>query len=722
MSRPANTRVCWMAIEGMDGEEKWHLGEELREEHRRAASRAAVSRPEPETDPSAQVLERPLYVLTVEHLSYFLIAAWTVATRLLALGRRPLTPAEAIHALFDLNLAPDLGAGSQPHSVPMHLVQAWLFGAFGADDYVARLGFALGGVLLVALAFALRRPLGRVGAIVLAMLLAISPSMTYFSRSAVSPVPALALTLAAITLFFAMVRRPTFLRSLAAAVVTALALASDPTTYVTAAIFALATVVFVVWSGFVDDTYFERVRYWWVRHGITAALAVAIGIVVWLLFGGGVWRADGVGAAKASGGVWAAYRQGIDFYLPIFALYEFLPMLLALAGVVLFVSFRLRSRFAGWCFIWAIGSLAIFLLTPARAAEVAPAILLPMAMLGALTVDYLVRGPAWQIVRYPLIFLAALTIYVALIVNFCFDLPDGSEAAWARHALLFWSEPATTVQTRTEAKRLRRVIGGSEKGQGGGIYFVGDAPALQWYLRDLPTTAQAGGAAAIVAADANSHEAQSSAGAQTTTFEFQDRWTPEFRGSSPGQVFRYLFTQRAWGPVTTNEAAFILTAPSATPTPLATPTPAMGMAVPSASPTPTPTPSSSPSAEPEAALSGSPSATATSSAAETETPAASPTPTASPGAQPSPSSEVSANATPSAVATPTANATATPGATETPGVPSPTITPAATPATGGTEGTTTATPGAMTSAIESPMESPTESPQPSPTPSASATP
>ncbi len=695
-----------MAIEGKDEQEKWHLGIELHEGHLHEAPTAPVA--EPEHDPSALILERPIYVLTVEHLSYFLIAAWTIATRLIALDSRPLTPAEAVRALFDLKLAQGgvtiPGQLTPPYPLSMHLVEAWLFGGLGADDYVARLGFALGGALMVAIAFALRRPLGRAGALALAALIAISPSMTYFSRCAVSPVPALALTLAAIALFFAMAKRPTFLRAAAAAVAAGLALASDPTSYVTAAIFVVAALVFVAWNGIFDDTYFERVRYWWVRHGIKAALAIAIGVALWLLLEAGSWRHSIAAAvtpkvaATASGAGLAGYRHGIDFYLPIFALYEFLPVLLAIAGLLLFIFYQLRSRFAGWCFIWTVASLAFYLFTPARAPALVTAILLPMAMLGALAVDHLIRGRAWRIVQYPLIVLAGLTIYVALIVNFGFDVPDASEATWARHMLLYWSDPATTAQARAEAMRFRSIVGRTEGGQGGGIFFSGDAPALRWYLRGLPAAAQANGAAAIVAADAKSRDARLSAGAQTTTFELQDRWSPELRDASARQILRYLFTQRAWSPVTADEAAIILPAVAVAPSPLAIP-----VATPSATPTPSPTPtatpvlSPSPSAQPEAVLGGSPSQAAASaqpSAQASEAPSPTATLNPSPSATPSPLGIIAAS--------PTTIATATPS----PGAASPSTTPAAAPSDAGATGVTTTPP---PDASESPRASPTSS-------------
>ena len=700
----------------MDREEKWHLGEP-QQAHQPEKTRLPVPIPEPPRDRAGPFLARPLYVLTVEHLSYFLISAFTVATRLLMLGGRPLSPAEAAGAM--LNLSSSQAAATSNYSVPMGLVEGWLFDTLGANDFVARLGFALAGILLVALAFALRPVLGRVGALALATLIAISPTFIYFSRSTVSPVPALTLTLIVIALFFAMMKRPTFLRMAALTAASGLALAADRTACVAAAIFLIATLVFFIWGAIFDDTYFERMRYWWVRYGIRAALAIVLGIIVWLIFGGSASQVSGL-LTPHPDGILAAYRDGAAFYLPFFALYEFLLALLAIAGLLLFVSFQIPSRFAGWCFIWTVAALAFYLFAPAHDAELAPAILLPMALLGALTLEYLVHSRAWRIVAYPLLLVAALTVYVALIVNFYFDAPNASEAPWARHALLYWSDPATTIQARNQARRLRNIVGRAEKGQGGGVFFNGDAPALQWYLRTLPTTTQADGAAAIVAANADSHDVTSaSSGAQVTTFELQDRWTPELGDGSPSQILRYLFTQRAWSTVKTDQAAMILpaiTPPSPPVTPAPTPIPAQA-AIASSSPTATPSPSSSPQPE---VLGGTPTPTATASAIETQAASSSPSPSYSPSETPSSISTATASAGPTAtetanpatstatpvsqtpLTTPTAMPTPTPGAIETSSVLSTSITPLVTPTGGSPESTTT------------PAASPTEVPEASP--------
>ena len=715
-----------MAIEGQSGGGKWQLGPEGHGPEPLVLTHAAAAPEQPEHDLSAERLERPVFILTVEHLWYFLIAAWAIATRLLALGRRPLSPAEAARALFDLDLAQNgpsvLGHLSPPYALPTHLVEAWLFNALGANDAVARMGFALSGVILVVIAFTLRRQLGRAGALALAVLLAISPSVTYFSRSNVSPIPALALTLLAIRLFFALAKRATILRALALATVVGLVLATDPISYVTSAIFVVTTILFVAWSAIFDDTYFERVRYWWVRHGIAVAISAIIGAAIWLYLETGFWSQGIAAALRANfasnlhGAGTPGYRAGIDFYLPILALYEFLPVLLAIVGTLLFFTVRLRSRFAGWCFIWTVASLAFYLWSPTRSPGLAAVMLLPMSMLGALAVDYIHRRSAWRIVRYPLGLLAALTMYVWLLVNFGFDVPNAGEAPWARHALLYWSEPVTTSQARTELGQLESIARRADSRHPSGIPR-GDVPALKWYLRDVPPVPQAGAVTAIVVADAASRQAALAAGVQTTSFELQDQWTPRLQDASPGELLRYVLTQRAWSPLVTQEATIVWSAAALAPSPIPTPVPTISAtavasrtptaspsaaptATPSVTPTAMPTPSPSPRAQLAGAKSPAPSPTPSSGPSAV---AATRTPVVSSTASPSPSVTASPSPSASATATPSATATALPSVSPSPDIPAAAI--STSPAV-----TTTPKPGL------------TQTPQGSSTPTASASP
>ena len=104
--------------------------------------------------------------------------------RLAALGTDALTPEGARHAyaayalLRGSGTALDSGAGG-PFSV---LFGALLLFLFGISDQVVRLGPVLAGIGTIALAIPLRPYLGRAGALLAGLLLAVSPSVAYFAR------------------------------------------------------------------------------------------------------------------------------------------------------------------------------------------------------------------------------------------------------------------------------------------------------------------------------------------------------------------------------------------------------------------------------------------------------------------------------------------------------------------------------------------------------------
>src|SRR5579863_10117242 len=88
-------------IPGREGPDEWHLGVEPG----RAAPQALEQReplpPRPgRLGPSfaRTRLDRALFVLTIEHLAWGLIAIWALVTRLAWLGRRPLDSVEAFNA------------------------------------------------------------------------------------------------------------------------------------------------------------------------------------------------------------------------------------------------------------------------------------------------------------------------------------------------------------------------------------------------------------------------------------------------------------------------------------------------------------------------------------------------------------------------------------------------------------------------------------------------
>src|SRR5882757_5864956 len=67
----------------------------------RDAADEAIVRSNAVRERSDTRLERPVHVVTAEHLGWYAIALWAVATRMVALGARPLDPAPARSAMFE---------------------------------------------------------------------------------------------------------------------------------------------------------------------------------------------------------------------------------------------------------------------------------------------------------------------------------------------------------------------------------------------------------------------------------------------------------------------------------------------------------------------------------------------------------------------------------------------------------------------------------------------
>jgi uncharacterized protein (TIGR03663 family) len=123
-------------------------------------------------------------VITVERAAYVAVALLAAGLRFFQLGLRPLNEAEAGQALAAFRFIHGSGTAAPAGTVPAlfsgNLVS---FTLLGANDFTARLLPALAGLVLVLLPYLLRDRLGRGGALAASLLVAISPSAVYFSRS-----------------------------------------------------------------------------------------------------------------------------------------------------------------------------------------------------------------------------------------------------------------------------------------------------------------------------------------------------------------------------------------------------------------------------------------------------------------------------------------------------------------------------------------------------------
>ena len=162
--------------------------------------------------------------LTFEHILYFLALAVALGVRLFNLGAAPLTDMEASWALQALQVAgrlpgsAELALGPQPAYV---FLTGAAFALFGSANFLARFWPALLGGLLVLSPLFFRRPLGRAAALILAFGLALDPGLVAASRLAGGPMPALGFGLLALGFWYTH-------RFILAGVFTGLALLTGP--------------------------------------------------------------------------------------------------------------------------------------------------------------------------------------------------------------------------------------------------------------------------------------------------------------------------------------------------------------------------------------------------------------------------------------------------------------------------------------------------------------
>ena len=129
---------------------------------------------------------RSLFGLTVEQWIYIAVFAVAVGTRVYDLGVRPYHHDESIHAVFSWKITTE-GVGSYKydpvyHGPWMYYTTALVLLLFGDSDFTGRLSAVFHGFGIMALAWPLRRYMGRSAALWFVVLVTFSPAWTYFTR------------------------------------------------------------------------------------------------------------------------------------------------------------------------------------------------------------------------------------------------------------------------------------------------------------------------------------------------------------------------------------------------------------------------------------------------------------------------------------------------------------------------------------------------------------
>lgn len=554
--------------------DSWRLGIELGDDYQHEFVQTTEA---PRRSLSHERLDRPVHVVTLENLGWAVIAVYAALSRLLALGARPLERGEASHALFAYDLVSPgarLGVAPEPsYGGWIHLLTAGTFAVGGANDFTARLVFALSGLLLIAMAFELRHYIGRAGGLALGAMLTLSPSITWFSRASATTLPAVAMASVTIAVFMALRARPCVRRATALGLSAGLMIAANLSGLATGAILLFAMIPLGLWELVTGKNRGLAIRVWFDRYSrllvIVVVTTAATCALSQLMIPGG-WYINALGRSGdgllGDGGP-TGFIPGLRFFLPMMTLYEFMIAIAGLVGAVTIGTVRIRSRFASWCLIWAAMSLAFFWWPPARTSESIVAILLPVAVVGAIGVDWLHHREAWRMLRLPLAVLAAITLYIGTVANFVCAVPDASEAPWARHANLFWGSQATTEQARLYTRQGAAGI----PPEAATVFFDGEIAApLRWYMRGLRPLGAADAATVVLTkVPPPSPERQPAA---MYHFDYAEDWNPNFAGATAADVLRFLFSGKIWGPITTDDITIVVRKPAAgAPTVILTP-------------------------------------------------------------------------------------------------------------------------------------------------------
>jgi len=180
------------------------------------------------------------------------LAAWAgllvaaLGVRLYDLGDRPYHHDESQIAYFSWLFAEEGDYEYNPllHSPLQYYLSALTFKVLGAGDFTARLPAVLGGMVAVALAFGLRRYVGRLGAFAAGALLAFGPTFLYFGRFMREDILLVAADLALLVVLSFFLSRPRSWHPAALGALLAVAFGIKEATFITVGV---AAPFFVVW-------------------------------------------------------------------------------------------------------------------------------------------------------------------------------------------------------------------------------------------------------------------------------------------------------------------------------------------------------------------------------------------------------------------------------------------------------------------------------------------
>ncbi len=292
-------------------------------------------------------------LITVERAAWILVGLLAAGLRLYQLGLRPASESEAVQAMaayqFTQGAASIAPAGTVPALFTANVAG---FTLVGASDVAMRWLPALAGLILVLLPYGLRHRLGRGGALAASLMLAISPSAVYFSRTldGAIVVAACGLALGVGLIRYLDTRRPGALYCSAVAV--GMGLTAGPGTFTLLLIFATFTLVLYLLERLLQfETGWSSLRVaWWAlrsEKGLGARAGAVLAGTFGLAATAFVLHPAGVGHAADLLGTWAT-----SFLPEPGGQHLIYPSLLVLRYEGLIVLFGLaeaaRAAYVGW--------------------------------------------------------------------------------------------------------------------------------------------------------------------------------------------------------------------------------------------------------------------------------------------------------------------------------------------------------------------------------------
>ncbi len=182
------------------------------------------------------------------NVAFIVLIVGALVLRLWELSGRTMHYDEAIHLYYAWRLAQLEGFVHSPwmHG-PLQIDLVALFlRLVGDTDFIARLPYALIGAALVGLPFLMRESLGRSGALLTGVLLAVSPSLLYFSRFGRNDIIMAFLAVSLFALLWHHVRFPRNRNLYLAAAALALAFTAKESAYILAALFGLLALLLAI--------------------------------------------------------------------------------------------------------------------------------------------------------------------------------------------------------------------------------------------------------------------------------------------------------------------------------------------------------------------------------------------------------------------------------------------------------------------------------------------